>query len=64
MPGLTVFFLLKKKTARGDSNIFELIRSIFEIFDVFESWMLAPQDGVFRLDIYLLQLKHHCSNQN
>ena len=25
--------------------------------------MLAPQDGVFGLGIYLLQLKHHYNNQ-
>ena len=25
--------------------------------------MSAPQDGVIGLSIYLLQLKHHCSNQ-
>ena len=57
------FFYINKKPACAKSKISELFRSIFEIFDVLESWMLAPQDGVFGLYIYLLQLKHHCNNQ-
>ena len=52
-------FFCQKKSDYADSNISELIRTILEMLDVFESWDPAPQDGVIRSGIYLLQQNYY-----